>query len=203
MGIYSRWVFPRLVDWTMRNADLAPYRRRVVARARGQVLEVGIGSGLNLPLYGPEVERVIGLDPSPEFLGMAERLRAGSRFPVRLIQASAEAIPVRDQAIGSVVMTWTLCSTTNPLKALKEIRRVLKPEGELLFVEHGLAPEPRVEKWQHRLDPLWKRISCHLDRPVDRLMAQAGFSLTELATGYLRRGPKPMAFMYEGRARPL
>ena len=201
MGIYSRWIFPRLIGWAMRNANLLDYRRRLVPRARGQVLEIGIGSGLNLPLYCPAVDRIVGLDPSRELLLRAGR-GSGLHCPVHLIQASAEAIPAREEAFDTVVLTWTLCSVPDPVKALKEMRRVLKSGGELLFVEHGLAPEPAVENWQHRLDPLWARISCHLDRPVTQLMEQAGFKITGLETGYLRRGPKPMTFMYEGRARP-
>ncbi|MBA3517272.1 MAG: class I SAM-dependent methyltransferase [Rhizobiales bacterium] len=203
MGIYERWIFPRLLDWTMRNADLAAYRQRLIPLARGQVLEVGIGSGLNLPLYGSEVERVVGIEPSPGLLLRAGRLVSRSHFAVHFIRASAEAIPVRDQAVDTVVMTWTMCSIAEPLKALKEMRRVLKPSGELLFVEHGLAPEARIKNWQHRLDPLWTRISCHLDRPVDKLIGEAGFRMADLKTAYLRRGPKPMTFMYEGRARPI
>ena len=202
MGIYGRWIFPRLVDWTMHNADLTVYRQRLVPLACGVVLDVGIGSGLNLPLYGPAVERVIGLDPSPELLFRAERMAARSQRPVDLVQASAEAIPIEARVIDAAVMTWTLCSIPDPLKALTEIRRVLKPEGELLFVEHGLAPDRGIEKWQHRLDPLWTRISCHLDRPVDRLLRQAGFEIAALDAGYLPRGPRFVTYQYEGRARP-
>ena len=187
----------------MRNADLAPYRRRVVALARGRVLEVGIGSGLNLPLYGPEVERVIGLDPSPELLSLAKRQRASPGVAVHLLRASAEAIPVRDAAFDSVVMTWSLCSIDHPLTALAEIRRVLRPEGELLFVEHGLAPAPDVARWQHRLDPLWTPVSCHLDRPVEQLMKQAGFLVVEGHSDYLPTGPRIMTYFYEGRSRAV
>jgi ubiquinone/menaquinone biosynthesis C-methylase UbiE len=186
----------------MRNADLAAYRHRLIPFARGRVLEVGVGSGLNLPLYSAEVECIIGIDPSPELLLRARGLASPSPRPVHLIQASAEAIPVRDRVIDSVVMTWTLCSIADPLKALKEMRRILRPGGELLFVEHGLAPEPGVQEWQHGLNPLWTRISCHLDRPVEKLIREAGFSIADLKTDYLRRGPKPMTFMYQGRAQP-
>ncbi len=202
MGIYQRWIFPRLIGWAMANTDLLDYRRRLVPRARGQVLEIGIGSGLNLPLYGPAVDCITGLDPSRELLVQARCLASRLHRPVHLVRAAAEAIPAREETFDTVVLTWTLCSVPDPLKALKEIRRVLKPGGSLLFVEHGLAPEPGVETWQYRLDPLWARISCHLDRPVPRLIKEAGFSVTELKTGYLPRGPKPIAFMYEGCARP-
>lgn len=202
MGIYRRWVLPRLIDWTMRAEDLADYRRRLVRSARGRVLEVGIGSGLNLPLYGPEAETVIGLDPSAEQLRRAVPLAARAAFPVHLIQAAAEAIPLAERSVDTIVMAWTLCSLAEARAGLDEMRRVLRPDGELFFVEHGLAPEPSVATWQHRLDPLWARISCHLDNPVDRMLCASGFEVVELRSGYLGRGPKPMTFMYEGRARP-
>ncbi|MGH9893667.1 MAG: class I SAM-dependent methyltransferase [bacterium] len=200
MGIYERLLLPRLIDWSMRNDDLAPYRRRLVPLARGRVLEIGIGSGLNLPFYAPGIE-VVGLDPSVELLRRA-RWRVGhADCVVQLVRGSAEAIPVEEASVDTVVMTWSLCSVGDAGSALREIRRVLKPEGELLFVEHGLAPDAEVARWQHRLNPLWTRISCHLDNPVDELLRDAGFHLASLDMGYLGRGPKPMTFMYEGRAR--
>jgi len=202
MSIYGRWVLPRLIDWSMRSVDLMPYRERLVPLARGWVLEIGVGSGLNLPLYASSVERVIGLDPSSELLRRALPMTFRAMCPVHLVQAAAEAIPLVDSSMDTVVMTWTLCSLRNTRAGLAEIRRVLKRGGELLFIEHGLAPEPRVAVWQHRLDPLWARVSCHLDNPVDQLLREAGFDLVTLNSGYLGRGPKPMTFMYEGRARP-
>ncbi|MCB4823064.1 class I SAM-dependent methyltransferase [Roseicella aerolata] len=201
MGIYGRWILPRLIDWTMRAEDLAPYRGRLVRPARRRVLEVGIGSGLNLPLYGPGVEAVVGLDPSAELLRRAAPLAAHLAFPVHLVRAAAEAIPLAEGSVDTVVMAWTLCSLTDARAGLGEVRRVLRPGGELLFVEHGLAPEPGVAAWQHHLDPLWARISCHLDNPVDRMLREAGFDVIELRSGHLGKGPKPMTFMYEGRAR--
>jgi len=163
---------------------------------------VGIGPGLNLPFYQPAVDFIIGLDPSAELLRRASSLAVATPRPVRLVRASAEAIPPRTGSIDTVVMAWTLCSVADAQTALGEIGRVLRPEGELLFVEHGLAPEVDVASWQHRLDPLWVRISCHLDNPIDRLLRAAGFQILDLDTGYLGRGPRPMTFMYEGRARP-
>ncbi|WP_372619223.1 class I SAM-dependent methyltransferase [Falsiroseomonas sp.] len=202
MGIYERWILPRLIDWTMRAGDLASYRHRLVRTARGHVLEVGLGSGLNLPLYPPGVEALVGLDPSAELLRRAAPLAAQVAFPVHLVRATAEAIPLAERSVDTVVMAWTLCSLADARAGLGEIRRVLRPEGELLFVEHGLAPDPETAAWQRRLDPLWTRISCHLDNPVDRMLCAAGFKVVELRSGYLGKGPKPMTFMYEGRARP-
>lgn len=202
LGIYGRWILPRLIDWTMRAEDLAPYRGRLVSRARGRVLEVGVGSGLNLPLYSPGVEQVVGLDPSAELLRRARPLAARTAFPVHLVQATAEAIPFTERSIDTVVMAWALCSLADARAGLSEMLRVLRPDGQLLFVEHGLAPEPQIAAWQRRLDPLWTRISCHLDNPVDRMLREAGFEVVELRSGYLGTGPKPMTFLYEGRARP-
>ncbi len=201
MGLYERWILPRLIDGTMRAEDLMRYRERLVPLARGRVLEVGVGSGLNLPLYGPGVERVVGLDPSAELLRRAAPLAGATAFPVHLVRAPAEAIPLADGSVDTVVMAWTLCSLADARAGLREMWRVLRPGGSLLFVEHGLAPEPGVAAWQRRLDPLWARVSCHLDNPVDRMLRDAGFEVVELRSGYLGKGPKPITFLYEGLAR--
>ena len=201
MGFYEKMVLPRLLDLAMRNSRLADYRQETIRAARGVVLEIGVGSGLNLPLYGAAVDRVCGLDPSPELLDRARERIAAARVPVSLIRASAEQLPFRDAAFDTLVMTWTLCSIPNPSVALAEVRRALKPVGLLLFVEHGLAPEPRIMRWQRRLTPYWKRIGggCHLDRKMDDLIRAAGFRVEALETGYMK-GPKPWTFMYRGSA---
>jgi ubiquinone/menaquinone biosynthesis C-methylase UbiE len=171
MGIYTRWVFPRLLDWTMRSDETTPYRRALIPRARGRVLEVGVGSGLNLPFYTDDVELVIGLDPSPELLRMAAHRCRQARVPLHPVQATAEGVPVKDASIDTVVMTWTLCSIMDAPRALSEMRRVLRPGGQLLFAEHGLSPDEGGARWQHRIDPFWVRISCHLNRPMDALIS--------------------------------
>ncbi len=188
----------------MRNRVLDRYRQRAVAPARGLVLEIGAGSGRNLALYGREVERVCALDPSPELLRLAGERAADARVPVSLVRASGERLPFADAIFDTVVMTWTLCSIADPTAALSEMRRVLKPGGCLLFVEHGLSPEPRVARWQRGLTPCWKRIGggCHLDRKIDDLVRAAGFRLDAIETGYMT-GPKPWTFLYQGRADPL
>ncbi len=201
MPVYREHILPRLIDWSMRAADFDAYRRRLAAQARGRVLEIGIGAGLNLPLYGTQVEMIVGLDPSATLLQRASEAAAQAARPVRLLRAQAEAIPLADASIDTVMMTWTLCSVDDARAALAEMRRVLRPGGQLLFVEHGLAPEPRVASWQHRLDPLWTKVSCHLDNPVDALLRDAGFSIEKLDAGYMRRWPKTLTYMYEGRAR--
>jgi ubiquinone/menaquinone biosynthesis C-methylase UbiE len=203
MPFYQDRVLPFLIDLSMRQRRLADYRRRVVPEATGRVLEVGIGSGLNLPLYGANVKQVIGLDPSPKLLAMTREKVREAGLAVDLLEGSAEAVPLDSRSVDAVVTTWTMCSIPDVERALHEMRRVLRPGGHLLFVEHGLAPQPGVRWWQDRLTPLWKRIGggCHLNRPIATLIESAGFELERLATGYMR-GPKPMVFMYEGSARP-
>jgi ubiquinone/menaquinone biosynthesis C-methylase UbiE len=168
------------------------------------VLEVGIGSGLNLPFYGTSVSEIVGIEPSPKLLKMTRRVAGRTSTPIRLIEGTAEAIPIDDQAIDTVVTTWTMCSIPLIELALQEMRRVLKPGGRLLFVEHGRAPEPDVRWWQDHLTPVWKRFSggCHLNRPIPELIQHAGYRIGYLDTGYMRPGPKPMTFMYEGSASP-
>jgi ubiquinone/menaquinone biosynthesis C-methylase UbiE len=203
MSFYNDHILPHLINLAMRNRELRPYRERVVSRAEGRVLEIGIGSGLNLPFYGTRVEQIIGLEPAARLLEMAQGRAGRSKQPVTFVAGSAEAIPLDDHSIDTVVTTWTLCSIPDALGALKEMRRVLRPGGQLLFVEHGLAPEDNIQRWQNRLTPLWKRIGggCHLNRPIRTLIESAGFDITSLDTGYVK-GPKPMTFLYEGRAAP-
>lgn len=201
MDFYERWILPPILDLVMRRKDLTKYRRAAVAAAYGRVLEIGVGSGLNFPLYGNQVELVYGIDPSPRLLSIARRRAAASGIPVELVLGSATAIPLADNAVDTVVMTWTLCSIPDPLAALREMRRVLRPDGNLCFVEHGLSPDPGVERWQHRLTPAWRRMAggCHLDRKMDDLIRVAGFDLTDLHEEYAP-GPRAMSYMYRGCA---
>jgi ubiquinone/menaquinone biosynthesis C-methylase UbiE len=201
MAVYSEVVLPRLCDLAMRNRLLLPYRRRVIGAARGRVLEIGVGSGRNLPLYGSARE-VLALEPAPPLIAMARRA-TGVTVPVTFVEGSAEAIPIDDAAVDTVVTTWTLCSIPRVDAALGEVRRVLRPGGRLLFVEHGLAAEESVRRWQHRLTPLWRRITggCHLNRPIRALIEDGGFRLERLETSYLP-GPRALSFTYEGSAVP-
>lgn len=204
MGFYQNQIVPLLINLAMRRRDLAAYRSRIVPAAEGRVLEIGIGSGLNLPFYSRHVEHVIGLDPSPKLLAMARRASERTSGTVDFVDGSAEEIPLGNGTIDTVVMTWALCSIPDATRALREIHRVLKPGGRLLFVEHGRAPDPNVVQWQDRLTPVWKRVSggCHLNRAIGSLIEAAGFQFNRLETGYMR-GPKPMTFMYEGSAHPI
>jgi ubiquinone/menaquinone biosynthesis C-methylase UbiE len=201
MGIYQEQILPWLTHLAMRQARLAPYRSRVVSAATGRVLEIGIGSGLNLPFYGRNVTQIVGLEPSPKLLDMAEETARRTSMPLELIEGTAEAIPIENQSIDTVVTTWTMCSIPNVEHALQEVRRVLRPGGRLLFVEHGRAPEPHIRWWQDHLTPAWKRISggCHLNRAIGQLIGNAGFRFERLDNSYMR-GPRPLTFMHEGVA---
>ena len=203
MGFYERRLLPRLIDLAMRNKEVKRYRGKLIPAAAGAVLEIGAGSGLNLPFYGSAVRRLHALDPSEALLRMASRKLPGAPFPVELLRGSAEEIPLADGSIDTVVTTWTLCSIPDAAKALREARRVLRPGGSLLFVEHGHAPDASVAAWQRRIEPLWKPLAggCHLTRRIDQLIRDAGFRIDELENEYLK-GPRPLTYTYCGRARP-
>lgn len=203
MSLYETRILPRLIHFSMRQRNLTAYRERVIPAAEGAVLEIGVGSGLNFPFYTGKAQSVVAVDPSAKLLRMASEAAGRRPFPVGLIEASAEAIPLPDSSMDTVVTTWTLCTIPHADRALAEMRRVLRPAGRLLFVEHGLSPDARVRGWQDRLTPLWKCLGggCHLNRPVAALIESAGFGIERLETGYMK-GPKPMTFMYEGCARP-
>jgi ubiquinone/menaquinone biosynthesis C-methylase UbiE len=202
--IYARYVLPLLIDLAMRNKAARLERARFIPLARGVTLEIGVGSGLNLPYYSLEVEKLYALDPSAELLRKAARLGNGSRFQIVPLCHAAESIPLADASIDSVVMTWTLCSIADPIAALREIRRVLRTNGELIFIEHGRAPEPAVARWQDRLTPVWKRFTggCHLNRSIETLLIQGGFDATGIEKSYVAR-PRIGAYFYRGAARPV
>jgi ubiquinone/menaquinone biosynthesis C-methylase UbiE len=202
MSFYSRFVLPPVLNLVMKDDRLRERRERLVPRAHGAVLEVGIGSGLNLPFYDRgRVRSLSAVDPSAELLAMARKKAKALGMEVELEQQSAARLPFPAGRFDCVLVTWTLCSIPDPAAALAEMRRVLKSGGELLFVEHGLAPDPGVARWQRRLTPLWRPLAggCHLDRPIEALVRGA-FASAEVETFYLK-GPRFITFMYEGRAR--
>jgi len=201
MGWYEDHVLPHLIHLTMRGPQFLPYRRRLLEKAEGRVLEIGIGSAANLPFYTERAVKIVGIDPHPKLLAMSAQKASGRMW---VIGASAESVPLPGDSVDTVVTTWTLCSIPDVLGALGEVRRVLKPGGRLLFVEHGLAKEESVSLWQRRLTPIWKRMAggCHLDRPIAELVKTAGFEVEDLRTEYMP-GPRPLTFTYEGCGRKL
>ena len=203
MGFYQRRIVPCLTHLAMSQSQLQPFRQHVVGAAEGRVLEIGVGSGLNFPHYGAAVGSVIGLEPSAELLRMARPRARAAPVPITLLDASAEAIPLDTGSVDTVVTTWSLCTIPNASCALAEMRRVLRPGGALLFVEHGRAPEAGVARWQDRLDPFWSYLAggCHLNRKMDDLVAAAGFRIETLQNPRLP-GPRTHTYLYEGRARP-
>ena len=185
MSLYRKHVLPWLIDLSIRQSRLAPYRSRVLSAASGRVLEIGIGSGLNLPFYGNSVRQIIGIEPSAKLLHMARAASRRTSMPLSLIEGSAEAIPIDDRSIDTVVTTWTMCSIPVLEGAIQEMRRVLKPGGRLLFVEHGRAPEPRMRWFQDHLTPVWKHLAggCHLNRAIEDTVGHAGFRIEHLDKG--------------------
>lgn len=204
MGFYERHVGPRLVSCVCGAADIRIEREKVVPAAKGIVLEVGIGSGLNLPLYDPaRVSRVIGVDPHAPFLKLGRSRREAAHVPVEIRQEAAEAMQLPSRSVDTVVVTFTLCSVQDAARCLSEIRRVLRPEGRLLFLEHGLSGDAAVARWQNRLNPLWRplAVGCNLNRPVLGSLRAAGFTIEEVEEYYLPRTPRPFAHLSRGKAR--
>lgn len=202
MTIYEKFFLPRLINFACGLKPMMKQREKVVPLAHGRVLEIGIGSGLNLPFYtAGKVERLWGLDPSRDAWALAGDKREQFDFDVEFIEASAEDIPLDRACVDTVVMTYTACTIPDAIAALREARRVLKPGGNFLFCEHGLAPDENVQRWQNRLNPLWKRIGggCNLNRPIPELIEQAGFRIRNLETMYIP-GWKPASFNYWGVA---
>jgi ubiquinone/menaquinone biosynthesis C-methylase UbiE len=193
-----------LLHVSMKNSQVTRQRARLLPAAKGRVLEIGIGSGLNLPHYGPSVTSVDGIDLSPPLLAMASKKVEGRYFPVTLHAGSAEALPFDAGTFDTVVSTWTLCSIADWAAALTEIRRVLKSDGAMLFIEHGRAPEDAVARWQDRLTPIWRRCAggCHLSRDIAAMVRDTGFWLEDLETGYMIKGPRILTWHYKGVAHP-
>jgi len=202
MGLYSKYVLPTVVHLACGSKPAMRQREKVVPRARGRVLEVGIGSGLNLSFYDPaKVTKVWGLDPSPEMTRRARRAARSVRFEVEFIESPGDEIPLEQHSVDTVLVTYTLCTIPDTLLALRQMGRVLRPGGELIFCEHGAAPDAKVRRWQDRLDPLWQRLGggCRLNRPIPSLIEAGGFRIESLDTMYLP-GWRPASFNYWGTA---
>ncbi len=202
MGLYSRYVLPRLLAAAMKAPQLTPFRDRIGRVAQGRVLELGVGAGQNFGFYRDGVTSLVGIDPSPQLLERAAENGRSRGFEISLIAAPAECLPVDSASIDTVVSTWTLCSVADMAATLAEARRVLRPGGRLLFAEHGLAPDAKVARRQRLITPVWRRLAggCHADRAIEAAVLAAGFEMVQIETGYLGF-PRTLTFMYLGCAR--
>ncbi len=204
MGFYARHILPKVLNLGCGAKPIRRQREKVVPLAEGLVLEVGIGSGLNLPFYDPaKIERVIGLDPAEEMLSYARRASEALPFAVEYLTLESEKIPLERHSVDTVLVTYTLCTITDAIAALEGMRRVLRPSGRLIFCEHGRAPDEAVRRWQRRLNPLWNRIGggCNLNRDIPKLIESAGFRIDTLDSMYLPGTPRFAGFNYWGSAR--
>ena len=203
MGLYSKFILPRVVHHACGQKPAMKQRRKIIPLAEGRVLEVGIGSGLNVPFYDPgRVRHLWGLDPSSEMWAIAGKNAEDHHLDAEFIEAGAESIPLESDSADTVVMTYTLCTIPDVQQAMGEIRRVLRPGGRLLFCEHGEAPDESVRKWQERMSPAWKLLGggCHLNRSIPRLLDAEGFESDDMKTMYIP-GWKPACFNFWGTAR--
>jgi ubiquinone/menaquinone biosynthesis C-methylase UbiE len=201
MGIYRDQILPRLTDAVMSRGEFTAIRARVSAGLHGEVLEIGFGSGLNVPHYPAAVTRVRAVDPATAGRKLAARRVAASPVPVEYLGLDGQVLPLQSASVDHVLMTWTLCSIPDPGRALSEVCRVLRPGGSFHFAEHGRSADARVVAWQDRLTPLQRRLAggCHLNRPIGELVADSGLDLTRVENYYVQ-GPKPFGYMFEGTA---
>ena len=203
MSLYEKYILPRFLNCACGSKPIKYQREKVVPKAEGIVLEVGIGSGLNIPFYdSSKIDKIVGLDPSCELNVMAEKVAREHAIDIEFVQSSAEDIPLLDNHFDTVLVTYTMCTIPDAVAANKEMRRVLKPEGRLIFCEHGVAPDLKVSKWQHRIDPYWTKIAggCHLNRNIPDLIRSAGFQIQSMEEMYLPSTPKFAGYNYWGIA---
>ncbi len=203
MSFYNKYVLPKFLNCTCSSKPINYQRKKVVPLAKGIVLDVGIGSGLNIPFYDmTKIDKVIGLDPSVELNNLAKDVAREHQVDVEFILCGAENIPLPDNHVDTVLVTYTMCTIPEVMDANKEMLRVLKPDGRLIFCEHGLAPDPKVAKWQKRIDPIWGKIAggCHLNRDIPELIRSAGFQIQTMDEMYLPSTPKFAGYNYWGIA---
>lgn len=203
MGFYDKHILPRVINCACGTKPIRKQREKVVPQASGTVLEIGIGTGLNLPYYNEQkVERLIGLDPSEESWHLAGQRAAHLDFDVEFIGLPGEQIPLEEQSVDTVLVTYALCTIPDPVVALRGMGRVLRPGGRLIFCEHGMAPDPGVSKWQGRINPMWRRLfgGCNLNRDIPGLLDAGGFSVDHLEQAYLPSTPRFGGYNYWGSA---
>ena len=204
LGLWDRYVVPRLIGFCCTQPPIMKRRANVVPRAHGRVLELGAGGGANFALYDPtRVTCVEGVDPSPGLLDRARNAAKARDIDFDIKEGVAENLPFANASFDTVLATFTLCSVQDQAQSLAEARRVLKPDGTFLFCEHGAAPDAKVAKWQHRIEPVWKRIAggCHLTRPITSAVANAGFTVVDRDKGYMKKTPRWAGWVEWGEAR--
>ena len=201
MGLYDKYILPKFLNCACGSKPINYQRQKVVPLVKGKVLDIGIGSGLNIPFYNSDkIDKVIGIDPSHELIELAKELANDSKASIELVIGSAESIPYPDNFFDTVLVTYTMCTIPNVAIANKEMWRVLKDDGRLIFCEHGLAPDKKISKWQNRIDPFWGKIAggCHLNRDIQKLITDAGFSFESLDKMYIPSTPKFAGYNYWG-----
>ena len=201
MNLYNKYILPKFLNCACGSKPINYQRQKVVPLAKGKVLDIGIGSGLNIPFYNSDkIDQVIGIDPSHELIELAKELANDSKASIDFVIGSAESIPYPDNFFDTVLVTYTMCTIPNVAIANKEMWRVLKNDGRLIFCEHGLAPDKKISKWQNRIDPFWGKIAggCHLNRDIQKLITDAGFSFESLDKMYLPSTPKFAGYNYWG-----
>jgi len=201
LSLYNKYILPKFLNCACGSKPINYQRQKVVPLAKGKVLDIGIGSGLNIPFYNSDkIDQVIGIDPSHELIELAKELANDSKASIELVIGSAESIPYPDNFFDTVLVTYTMCTIPNVAIANKEMWRVLKDDGRLIFCEHGLAPDKKISKWQNRIDPFWGKIAggCHLNRDIQKLITDAGFSFESLDKMYIPSTPKFAGYNYWG-----
>jgi len=206
MSLYDKYILPRMLNCACSSKPMVYQRQKVVPLAEGDILEVGIGSGLNLPFYDKsKVNKIWGLDPSKELNRMASKVAAEENLEIDFLISGAEHIPLPDDHVDTILITYTMCTIPEVEQANEEMKRVLKPGGKMIFCEHGKAPDANIHKWQNRINPLWKKIAggCNLNRDIPALIETSGFKLENLETMYLPSTPKIAGYNYWGYAKPI